>query len=91
MFALGNGESFLLKDLSIYNVSTVIPDLEKAFLNATNYSIFSGQTMSGEELGWSVFKHVESGVGIAFSKNISQYPIFIKRESTGSWKFTGMK
>ena len=86
-----NGESFLLKDLSIYNVSTVIPDLEKAFLNATNYSIFSGQTMSGEELGWSVFKHVESGVGIAFSKNISQYPIFIKRESTGSWKFTGMK
>lgn len=81
----------MLKDLSVYNVSTVIPDLEKAFLNATNYSIFSGQTAVGSELGWIVFKHVESGVGIAFTKNISQYPIFIKREPSGTWKFTGMK
>ncbi|WP_294144860.1 hypothetical protein [uncultured Clostridium sp.] len=66
-------------------------DLENAFLNASDYSTFSGQTKTGSELGWVVFKHRESGIGIAFSKNASQYPIFINREPSGVWKFRGKK
>lgn len=88
-----NGESFLLANLSgsSSSVISVKEDLETAFSKAPEYTLFSGQTKTGAELGWVAFKHIQSVVGVAFSKNISPYPIFINRNSSGLWTFYGRK
>lgn len=84
-----NGESFLLKDISSKVITQLKTDLEASFAKAADYSLFSGNSMSGSELGWVAFKHRGYSVGVAFSANISTFPIFIRRNSTGEWSFSG--
>ncbi|MDB1980056.1 hypothetical protein PMZ73_20750 [[Clostridium] symbiosum] len=84
-----NGESFLLKDISSKVIAQLKTDLEASFAKAADYSLFSGNSMSGSELGWIAFKHRDYSVGVAFSANISTFPIFIRRNSTGEWSFSG--
>lgn len=84
-----NGESFLLKDISSKVITQLKTDLEASFAKAADYSLFSGNSMSGSELGWVAFKHRDYSVGVAFSANISTFPIFIRRNSTGEWSFSG--
>lgn len=84
-----NSESFLLKDISSKIIEQLKTALETSFSKATDYSLFSGNSMSGSELGWIAFKHRDYSVGVAFSVNISAFPIFIRRNSAGEWSFNG--
>ena len=64
--------------------------LETSFTEAANYAFFSGTSTIGSELGWIAFKQGVYGVGIAFSSKISTFPMFISRDSTGTWTFRGI-
>lgn len=85
-----NGESFLLKNISSKVTVQLKAELEASFAGALNYSVFSGSSMTGSELGWVAFKHKNYSVGVAFSANVSTHPIFINRNSVGTWFFSGM-
>lgn len=85
-----NSDCFLLNDISARVSEQLKEVLETSFTQSTDYAFFSGTSMIGSELGWIAFKQRVYGVGIAFSSKISTFPIFISRDSTGTWTFRGI-
>ena len=85
-----NSDCFLLNDISARVLDRLKEVLETSFTQSTDYAFFSGTSTIGSELGWIAFKQRVYGVGIAFSSKISTFPMFISRDSTGTWTFRGI-